>query len=173
MPVSMSTTTESSFTLRRHSTYPSTCHPHIRPTLHNAPQCHAPSSERLCITDEASPLALRSTRIRLRTAVRRGASWTAKCHPAPIWSRRWPGLLGSVCSAELSWLLIDQVAFGRRSFRTAPRRSGVVAAAGKARTPAMPSVAVRVHHPVSAHSAPMSGSGRPAVRCPAVQCPVI
>jgi hypothetical protein len=74
----MSTTTESPFTLRRHSTYPSTCHPHIRPTLHKAPQCHAPSSERLCITDEASPLALRSTRIRPRRAVRRGAAWPAE-----------------------------------------------------------------------------------------------
>ena len=83
--------------------------------------------------------------------------------PCPVWSRRWPGL-GRVLSAELSWLLIDQVASDRRSLRTAPQRSGVVAAAGNARTSAMPSVAVRVHHPVSTHSAPTSGvwsSSRP------------
>src|SRR5215217_3298794 len=102
MPVSMSTTTESSFTLRRHSTYPSTCHPHIRPTLHNAPQCHAPSSERLCITDEASPFALRSTRNHPRTAVRRGAAWTEERHQVAAWSLPWlrVGGAGSVAIAE-------------------------------------------------------------------------
>ena len=183
----MSTTTESSFTLRRHSTYPSTCHPHIRPTLHNAPQCHAPSSERLCITDEASPLALRSTRNRLRTAVRRGASWTAKCHPAPVWSRRWPGLLGSVLSAELSWLLSTRWrlaggASGRRpSGRTSLRRPGV-----PGRLPCRPSPSVstirclpiRLPCPglvvqpsgVQPSSVRSSSSG---VRCPPVRCPVI
>jgi hypothetical protein len=152
-----------------HKTAPSTwtCSNHAAPQATSAvisPLLAQDCLTRLCL------ITLRSTLdpILLRTAVRRGPSWTAKCHPAPVWSRRWPGLLGSVLSAELSWLLIDQVASGRRSFRTAPQRSGVVAAAGNARTPAMPSVAVCVHHPVSTHSASTSGSGRPAVRCPVI-----
>jgi hypothetical protein len=37
-----------------------------------------PHYRRLAITDEASPFALRSTRIRLRRAMRRGAAWPAE-----------------------------------------------------------------------------------------------
>jgi hypothetical protein len=97
-----------------HKTAPSTwtCSNHAAPQATSAvisPLLAQDCLTRLCL------ITLRSTLdpILLRTAVRRGPSWTAKCHPAPVWSRRWPGLLGSVLSAELSWLLIDQVASGQ------------------------------------------------------------
>jgi hypothetical protein len=81
--------------------------------------------------------------------VRRGAPWVVS--PCRCLATAVAGLLGGVLPAELSWLLIDQrrLASGRWSLWTASQRSDVVAPAGNAGAPAMPSVAIRVHHWVS------------------------
>jgi hypothetical protein len=78
---------------------------------------------------------------RPRTAVRRGAPWVVS--PCRCLATAVAGLLGGVLPAELSWLLIDQrrLASGRWSLWTASQRSDVVAPAGNAGAPAMPSVA--------------------------------
>jgi hypothetical protein len=71
-------------------------------------------------------------------------------------------------AAELSWL-VGRPDGGCPAERPAGiQRSGVVAVVGKARTPATASVA-GPRPPGGVHSAvPSSGSGGPAVRCPAV-----
>jgi hypothetical protein len=73
--------------------------------------------------------------------VRRGAPWVVS--PCRCLATAVAGLLGGVLPAELSWLLIDQrrLASGRWSLWTASQRSDVVAPAGNAGAPAMPSVA--------------------------------
>jgi hypothetical protein len=100
--------------------------------------------------------------------VRRGASWTAAWHlqltvaavagPVPVVPLlRGPG----------GWPPRRRLPGGASSRRPA---SGVVAVAGKARTPAVASVAGP--RPPCVHAAvASSGSGGPAVRCPAVRCP--
>jgi hypothetical protein len=104
--------------------------------------------------------------------VRRGAPCTLGCHPAAVWSRRW-GLLGSVLSAELSWLLIDQGGVWPMELVDGVPAVGVVAAAQECQGAGH---AVR-HRPASTIGCPpirfpRPGSGRPAVRCLAVRCPV-
>jgi hypothetical protein len=54
-----------------------TSHAPITPPFRSASASYERTLMALAITDEASPLALRSTRNRLRTAVRQGANWTA------------------------------------------------------------------------------------------------
>jgi hypothetical protein len=54
----------------------------------------------LTITDEASPLALRSTRNRLRRAMRQGAAWTIERHQVAAWSLSWLRSVGGLAIAE-------------------------------------------------------------------------
>jgi hypothetical protein len=126
-----------------------------------------------CITDEASPFALRSTRNRPRTAVRRGAAWPAK-RPSSCLSRRWSSPVRRsviplvALAAELSWLVDRPDASAQRSVQ----RSGTIAVLDNARTPAMASVAgprpaSGVTHPVPSPGARLSGpSGVRSARCP-------
>jgi hypothetical protein len=154
--------------------------PALSSALSIAARRRLPPHTRDCITDEASPFALRSTRNRPRTAVRRGASWTYHLQLTVAVVARPDG----VCPAE----------------RPADiQRSGIVALVDPARTPATASVAGRcpasgVPHPVSSSgirrsSRPVSSpsgvrspgfvvqvSGGPVacgppVRCPALWCP--
>ena len=83
----------------------------------------------------------RTIQLQHTTAVRRGAPWVVS--PCRCLATAVAGLLGGVLPAELSWLLIDQrrLASGRWSLWTASQRSDVVAPAGNAGAPAMPSVA--------------------------------
>jgi hypothetical protein len=56
----------------------------IHPTLASTLSSTCRTGPSIAITDEASPFALRSTRNRLRRAVRRGAPWTVERHePLP------------------------------------------------------------------------------------------
>jgi hypothetical protein len=94
----------------------------------------------LAITDDAPPFALRSTRIIPRTAMRRGASWTAD-HHLQLTVAAVAGSVLVVLAAELSWLA-GRPDGGCPVERPAGiQRSGVVAVVGKARTPSMASVA--------------------------------
>jgi hypothetical protein len=83
----------------------------------------------------------RTIQLQHTTAVRRGAPWVVS--PCRCLATAVAGLLGGVLPAELSWLLIDQrrLASGRWSLWTASQRSDVLAPAGNAGAPAMPSVA--------------------------------
>ena len=116
--------------------------------------------------------------------MRRGASWTAD-HHLQLTVAAVAGSVLVVLAAELSWLA-GRPDGGCPVERPAGiQRSGVVAVVGKARTPAMASVAGRcpacgVHHPVPSsgvrRSSPpvstrpvSSPSGCPAVRCPPVR----
>jgi hypothetical protein len=118
--------------------------------------------------------------------VRRGASWTAD-HQLQLTGAAVAGSVLVVLAAELSWL-VGRPDGGCPVERPAGiQRSGVVAVVGKARTPAMASVAgprpaCGVHHPVPSSgvrrtSRPVSGrlmssvSSVQPVRCPAVRCP--
>jgi hypothetical protein len=95
-------------------------------------------------------------------------------HPTwpPVAHQQRDDHLVSVRSVELSWLLIDQVASARSSLRTAPsgraslQRSGMPGAA-------MLSVAGRCP-PFGVHpfASDVRGPVSPAVRCPAVRCPI-
>jgi hypothetical protein len=125
----------------------------------------------LAITLDREPPALRSTRNRLRTAVRQGASWTAAYHrqltvaavASPIRGR--VGALG-VLAAERSWLLLAQTASARSSLQ--PVSSGRASAPWSTRPAACHGVGRRCPacgvHP--------SGLGGPGSGCPAVRCPV-
>jgi hypothetical protein len=137
--------------------------------------CHRPYST--AITDEASPFALRSTRNRLRRAMRRGAPSTVvspcRCLVTAVVrpSRQCP----SVCSAELSycgstrWRLTGGACGERPSGRASLRRPGM-----PGRRPCRPSPA-RVHRWVSTHPVPTSGvrsSNRPVSSRPVSSRPV-
>ena len=80
----------------------------LHPTYDAAPLTTRSSpTNALAITDEASPFALRSTRNRLRTAVRQGTGWTRRSATAAVWSGGGQARpLAVFLSAELSWLLI-------------------------------------------------------------------
>jgi hypothetical protein len=64
--------------------YVASPHSLIHPTLASTLSSTCRTGPSIAITDEASPFALRSTRNRLRRAVRRGAPWTVERHePLP------------------------------------------------------------------------------------------
>jgi hypothetical protein len=103
--------------------------------------------------------------------MRRGASWTAECHPAADWSRRWPGPWR--CSLLLSCPIADRPR--RRLPGGASGRHPAIEACRSGRDaslPVVPSVAglrapFGVHHSVSTNPFRRPGSSCPAVRCPA------
>jgi hypothetical protein len=154
-----------------------------RPALHPIPRddsyIHVTRQpyDALAITDEASPLALLSTRNRPRRAVRRGASWTAAYHlQLPVTAMARPVGSSVVPSESLlpsgPGLLLAQTASARRSVQ--PTSSG------RASSPSSTLVGRQpwhrspggVQHRVSPIGVRRPGSGGSAVRFPAVRCPV-
>jgi hypothetical protein len=146
----------------------------------------SPAIEGPAITDEASPFALRSTRNRPRTAVRRGASWTAAYH-RQLTVAAVARLVGSsvvralgVLAAARSWWLLAQAAFARRSVqpvwsgRASSPRSTLSAGRPRRRSPVSsrrcPPIRFRVSgirlssRPVSGHlgSSSSGSGGRPS-----------
>jgi hypothetical protein len=129
------------------------------------------SATRLAITLDREPAALRSTRNRPRTAVRRGASWTAASHQQLTVAAVARPVRSSVVPSESllpssPGLLLAQTAAARRSVR--PTSSGRGSSPrstvpGRQRWRRSP---VGVQHRVSTHPG-RPGSGGPAVRCPA------
>jgi hypothetical protein len=115
----------------------------------------------LAITDEAPPLALRSTRNRPRTAVRRGAAQRAVLRSV----RRGQGHGAGFVTAEPSWV-------AKRPQTLRPGRSlaaqRVVAGREDVRTPATPVVALSAS---SVRRADVRPIGHADVRCPRVRCP--
>jgi hypothetical protein len=120
--------------------------------------------------------------------VRRGASWTAD-HHLQLTVAAVVGSVLVVLAAELSWL-VGRPDGGCPVERPAGiQRSGVVAVVGKARTPAMASVAgprpacglhpsgpssgVQRVQPSSVRPSGVQRVQRPPVRCPAVWCPAV
>jgi hypothetical protein len=123
------------------------------------------------ITLEPMPLALLSTRNRLRTAVRRGASWTAAYRrqlTVAAVARPVRGGVGApgVPAAERSWWLLAQTASAQRSVQPV---SG-----GRALSPwsTRPAGTPRRRSPLSSRRCPPIRSWRPGSGCPAVRCPV-
>jgi len=110
-----------------------------------APACAYPAL-RLAITDEASPFALRSTRNRLRTAVRRGAAWTAECHRGAAWLRPWPESRWQCFTAKQLWLPIAARGPASPNPRTAVRDR-----AASSRWSGMPGRLLRRPAPARAH----------------------
>jgi len=128
-------------------------------------------AKRPAITDEASPFALRSTRNHRRTAVRRGASWTAAYRrqlTVAAVARPVRGGVGApgVLTAERSWWLLAQTASAQRSVQPLSR--------GRALSPwsTRPAGTPRRRSPVSSRRCPPIRSWRPGSGCPAVRCPV-
>ena len=141
-----------------------------------SPSLAQASTAALAITDEASPFALRSTRINLRTAVRRGAARPQRSDQAAAGEtlsragRRPHRRACMGCRAPQAPVHKNTV--GRPSARSL----GVVAR--EVRMPAAPSSPVRVlgQRPVSGVRCPVSGvrCERPVstLACPWDRCPV-
>jgi hypothetical protein len=130
---------------------------------------------RLAITDEASPFALLSTCNRPRTAVRRGAAWTAECHRGAAGSGH-----GQNCGVSV---YRQAVLVADRRRRRLPRRLGRRSETGQRRRAGRECLdacyAVR-RRPVPIVGRPLSGLAVPGptvrvagVHGPAVRCPAI
>jgi hypothetical protein len=171
------------------------------------PQGHAPHNEPLsvpnrcflqrpsvlaCITDEASPFALRSTRNRLRRAVRRGAAWPAErpsswlvvreavsrwqvAHRRAVMvakrRRRCPQEHGGVAQRRARWAWWPRRCGCRPCLR---QRVGVRGQRPESSVwSGCPALRVPVH--AAAVRCPVRASERPDVRCPVsgvgVRCP--
>ena len=106
-----------------------------------APACAYPAL-RLAITDEASPLALRSTRNRMRTAVRRGAASCRavlrSCSVAAVVR----GVLACVVTAELSGVAERHRCGNPSGIWASQPAVAVAVAVGAVRTPDTPLVAL-------------------------------
>jgi hypothetical protein len=121
-------------------------------------------SSALVITLDREPLALRSTRNRLRTAVRRGAAWPPAERPSS-----WPG---SAARSLARWQVASPPSrHGCRAPRVPPPpqqhgslSSGVV-------VPGCPD-AHRALVALSASTCPASARPVSGVRCPRVRCPM-
>jgi hypothetical protein len=122
----------------------------------------------LAITDEASPFALRSTRNRPRTAVRRGAAWTAECHRRAAWLRPWPESRWQCFTAKQLWLPIAARGPASPNPRTAVRDR-----AASSRWSGMPGRLLRRPAPARAHClASALRSSRPRSNRPGGRRPV-
>jgi hypothetical protein len=123
----------------------------------------------LAITLDREPLALRSTRNRLRTAVRQGASWTAAYH-LPLLSRGARPVPSSVVPSASLLLRGPGCSPRRRLPGAASSRSRAVGRRGRGRHGQQPRHGVGRRCP--AGGVHPSGFRRPGSGCPAVRCPV-
>jgi hypothetical protein len=145
-----------------------------------APACGYPAL-RLAITDEASPLALRSTRNRPRRAVRRGAAWPPVERPS--------NCLDAAAGSPARWQASPPSHHARRVPRVPPTatRFAVRAASWcpgcrdahrglgrpvRIRVASVRPSSVRCPVRVQASARPVSRARCLRMRCPRVRCPM-